>query len=56
MKTVSFITIHVGFNFGSVLQSIATAEVIKKVGGSPLLIIMYLLVLLIEDILKTSNP
>ena len=38
MKTVSFITIHVGFNFGSVLQSIATAEVIKKVGGSPLLI------------------
>lgn len=38
MKLISFITIHVGFNFGSVLQTIATAEVIKKVGGSPLLI------------------
>lgn len=35
MKTVAFITIHVGFNFGSKLQTIATSEVLKKLGYNP---------------------
>lgn len=30
MKTAAFITVHVGFNFGSKLQTIATFEVLKK--------------------------
>lgn len=38
MKTVAFITVHVGNNFGSNLQAIATAEVLKKVGADPILI------------------
>ena len=37
-KKAAFITIHVGANFGSVLQSIATAEVINSLGVEPLLI------------------
>lgn len=36
MKTVAFITIHVGFNFGSKLQTIATSEVLKKIGYDPI--------------------
>lgn len=32
---VSFITIHVGSNFGSILQTIATAVSVKRVGGDP---------------------
>lgn len=35
MKKASFITVHVGFNFGSKLQAIATAEILKTVGYSP---------------------
>ena len=31
-KTASFITVHVGFNFGSKLQTIATSEVLRKMG------------------------
>lgn len=38
MKKVCFITIHVGSNFGSNLQTIATAEVIKRLGYEPLVI------------------
>ena len=37
-KKAAFITIHVGANFGSVLQSIATAEVINSLGVEPMLI------------------
>ena len=37
-KTVAIITIHVGQNHGSVLQTIATAEVFKKLGMIPLVI------------------
>lgn len=36
MKTASFITIHVGFNFGSKLQAIATFEILKNVGYNPI--------------------
>lgn len=32
MKKVAFITIHIGFNFGSNLQAIATSVILKKVG------------------------
>ena len=32
MKKVSLITIHLGSNFGSILQTIATTEVLKKYG------------------------
>ena len=32
---ISFITVHVGPNFGSNLQSIATSEVLKKIGCEP---------------------
>lgn len=35
MKSASYITVHVGFNFGSKLQAIATSEVLKKVGYEP---------------------
>lgn len=37
-KNAAFITVHVGTNFGSVLQSIATARVIESLGVEPLLI------------------
>lgn len=37
-KKAAFITVHVGTNFGSVLQSIATAKVIESLGVEPLLI------------------
>lgn len=37
-KKAAFITVHVGSNFGSVLQSIATVKVIKSLGVEPLLI------------------
>lgn len=36
MKKVSFITIHVGANFGSVLQTIATSETLKRLGYEPI--------------------
>ena len=36
MKKIAFITIHVGSNFGSILQTIATADAIKRVGHQPL--------------------
>ena len=35
MRTVSFITVHVGFNFGSKLQTVATSEILKKLGCIP---------------------
>ena len=35
---VAFITIHVGANFGSVLQAIATSNIISSLGKNPLLI------------------
>lgn len=35
MKRVSFITIHIGSNFGSVLQTIATSETLKRIGCEP---------------------
>lgn len=38
-KKIAFLTIHVGENFGSNLQTIATAEVIKKTGNEPILIL-----------------
>ena len=38
MKKASFITIHVGLNFGSVLQTIATSSVLKHVGVDPICI------------------
>lgn len=34
-RFTSFITVHVGFNFGSKLQAIATSEVLKKLGYFP---------------------
>lgn len=34
-KSVSFITVHIGSNFGSNLQTIATSEVLKKLGFEP---------------------
>ena len=37
-KKVAFITVHIGINVGSNLQAIATSEVLKKVGYSPILI------------------
>ena len=37
-KKAAFITVHVGANFGSVLQTIATANVINSLGVEPLLI------------------
>ena len=37
-KIAAFITVHVGTNFGSVLQSIATAKVIDSIGLIPLLV------------------
>ncbi|MBQ7940790.1 MAG: polysaccharide pyruvyl transferase family protein [Muribaculaceae bacterium] len=38
MKKVSFITVHVGSNFGSVLQAIATSHLLKSIGYSAELI------------------
>lgn len=38
MKTAAVITIHIGQNFGSNLQTIATSEVIKKLGYRPLIV------------------
>lgn len=38
MKKAAFITIHVGFNFGSVLQAIATSKVLKTAGVEPICI------------------
>ncbi|MBQ8422436.1 MAG: polysaccharide pyruvyl transferase family protein [Bacteroidales bacterium] len=38
MIKVAFITVHVGFNFGSKLQAIATSEVLKKLGYLPTLV------------------
>lgn len=35
MKLAVFITVHVGFNFGSKLQTVATSEVLKKFGYKP---------------------
>lgn len=36
MKKVAFITIHIGFNFGSVLQTIATSYLLKEHGMDPI--------------------
>lgn len=36
MRKVAFITIHVGFNFGSVLQTIATSRVLEDLGLEPI--------------------
>ena len=38
MKKVSFITVHVGSNFGSVLQTIATFVSLKNIGSDPILV------------------
>lgn len=38
MKTAAVITVHVGQNFGSNLQTIATCEVLKKIGYNPLVV------------------
>ena len=38
MKTIAIITIHVGQNFGSNLQTIATSEIIKGLGYHPLIV------------------
>lgn len=38
MKKVAFITIHVGQNFGSVLQTIATSVILKSIGAEPICI------------------
>ena len=38
MKTAAIITIHVGQNFGSNLQTIATCEVIKRLGYQPIVV------------------
>lgn len=38
MKKVAFITVHVGYNFGSVLQSIATSKIIESLDKEALLI------------------
>lgn len=35
---IAFITIHVGQNFGSILQTIATSEFFKKLGYSPIVV------------------
>lgn len=35
-KKVAFITIHVGYNFGSVLQTIATDRVLREGGAEPI--------------------
>lgn len=35
MKKAAFITIHVGFNFGSKLQAIATSEILKRLNYEP---------------------
>lgn len=37
-NNIAFLTVHVGQNFGSNLQTIATAEVIKNTGNTPILI------------------
>lgn len=34
----AFITIHVGFNFGSVLQTIATSHLLRRHGMDPICI------------------
>ena len=38
MKKVAFITVHVGPNFGSNLQSIATSNILKKIGHDSILV------------------
>ena len=38
MKKLAFLTIHVGFNFGSVLQTIATNRIFESLGFSSILI------------------
>ena len=38
MKKASIITIHVGFNFGSVLQTVATAVVLQELGYNPTIV------------------
>lgn len=37
-KKVAILTIHVGINFGSVLQTIATSEIIKRLGFLPIIV------------------
>ncbi len=38
MKKVSIITIHVGFNFGSILQTIASTKVFRDLGCDPIVV------------------
>ena len=38
MKKISFITVHVGFNFGSILQTIATFKILQDLGFSPMVV------------------
>ena len=41
-ETIAFITIHVGFNFGSRLQTIATQEMLKKAGCNEVICVNYI--------------
>ena len=38
MKKVAILTIHIGINFGSVLQTIATYETVKRLGYKPIIV------------------
>ena len=38
MKTVAYITVHIGINVGSNLQAIATSVVLKRAGYNPMLV------------------
>lgn len=42
IKKAAFITVHVGFNFGSKLQAIATQDMLKKAGCSDVICINYI--------------
>lgn len=42
MKKAIFITVHVGFNFGSKLQTIATKEILKQVGCNEVVCVNYI--------------
>lgn len=41
-RKAAFITIHVGFNFGSRLQAIATQEILKRVGCDEVICVNYI--------------
>lgn len=42
MKIAAFITVHVGFNFGSKLQAIATQEILKRAGCREVVCVNYI--------------